>query len=214
MNEPVEHVVIDVDDEHAGTVIDLLGRRSAEMQNMVSSNGNTRLEFVVPSRGLIGFRSQFMTETRGTGMLHQIFHGYQPVKGTMPGRGRGVIVSMETGDSTAYALESTQERGQLFIGAGVPVYSGMIVGENAREDDILANVVKKKHLTNMRASGSEGAVRLETPLQFSLEQFIEYIDSDELLEITPKSIRMRKKILDHTQRQRERKRRLDMEASA
>jgi len=213
-NEPVEHVVIDVDDEHAGTVIDLLGRRSAEMQNMISSNGNTRLEFTVPSRGLIGFRSQFMTETRGTGMLHQIFHGYQPVRGTMPGRGRGVIVSMETGDSTAYALESTQERGQLFIGAGVPVYSGMIVGENAREDDILANVVKKKHLTNMRASGSEGAVRLETPLTFSLEQFIEYIDSDELLEITPKSIRMRKKTLDHTQRQRERKRRLDMEASA
>ncbi len=212
MNEPVEHVVIDVDDEHAGTVIDLLGRRTAEMQNMLSTNGTTRLEFVVPSRGLIGFRSLFMTETRGTGMLHQIFHGYQPVKGSVPGRSRGVIVAMETGEATGYSLESTQERGQLFIGPGVPVYSGMIVGENARDEDILANVCKKKHLTNMRASGSEGALRLETPLDFSLEQFIEYIDSDELLEITPKSIRMRKKTLDHTQRQRERKRREAMEA--
>lgn len=212
MNEPMEHVVIDVDDEHAGTVIDLLGRRTAEMQNMLSANGTTRMEFVVPSRGLIGFRSLFMTETRGTGMLHQIFHGYQPVKGSVPGRSRGVIVAMETGDATGYSLESTQERGQLFIGPGVPVYSGMIVGENARDEDILANVCKKKHLTNMRASGSEGAIRLETPLDFSLEQFIEYIDHDELLEITPKSLRMRKKVLDHTQRQRERKRRLEMES--
>ncbi len=212
-SEPVEHVVIDVDDEHAGTVIDLLGRRSAEMQNMISSSGSTRLEFIVPSRGLIGFRSQFMTETRGTGMLHQLFHGYQPLRGSMPGRSRGVIVSMETGDATAYALESTQERGQMFIGPGVAVYEGMIVGENARDEDIVANVVKKKHLTNMRASGSEGAVRLETPLDFSLEQFIEYIDSDELLEITPKSIRMRKKILDHTMRLRDRKRKMDMEES-
>ncbi|MEP7218989.1 MAG: translational GTPase TypA [Bacteroidota bacterium] len=212
MSEPVEHVVIDVDDEHSGTVIDLLGRRSAEMQNMQSSNGSTRLEFHVASRGLIGFRSQFMTETRGTGMLHQIFHGYQPVKGHMPGRGRGVIVAMETGEATGYSLESTQERGQLFIGPGVSVYSGMIVGENAREDDILANVCKKKHLTNMRASGSDGTLRLDTPLNFSLEQFIEYIESDELLEITPQSIRMRKKVLDHTIRQRDRKRRIDLEA--
>ncbi len=212
MNEPVEQVVIDVDDEYAGTVIELLGRRTAEMQNMISANGTTRMEFVVPSRGLIGFRNTFMTETRGTGMLHQIFHGYQPVKGSVPGRSRGVIVAMETGDATGYSLESTQERGQLFIGPGVSVYSGMIVGENARDEDILANVCKKKHLTNMRASGSEGAVRLETPLDFSLEQFIEYIDSDELLEITPKSIRMRKKTLDHTQRQRERKRRMEMES--
>jgi len=212
LSEPVEHVVIDVDDEHSGTVIDLLGRRSAEMQNMISANGTTRLEFIVPSRGLIGFRSLFMTETRGTGMLHQLFHGYQPLKGSVAGRSRGVIVSMETGEATAYSLESTQERGQLFIGPGIPVYSGMIVGENARDEDILANVCKKKHLTNMRASGSEGAIRLETPLEFSLEQFIEYIDQDELLEITPKSIRMRKKVLDHTQRMRERKRRMEMEA--
>ncbi|MBS1913663.1 MAG: translational GTPase TypA [Bacteroidetes bacterium] len=210
LSEPVEHVVVDVDDEHTGTVIDMLGRRSAEMQNMHSANGSTRLEFLVPSRGLIGFRSMFMTETRGTGMLHQVFHGYQPARGLMPGRARGVIVAMEEGEATAYSLESTQERGQLFIGPGTPVYSGMIVGENARDEDILANVVKKKHLTNMRASGSEGAIRLETPLDFSLEQFIEYIDNDELLEITPKTIRMRKKILDHTMRQRERKRRMDM----
>lgn len=208
--EPVEQVVIDVDDEHAGTVIEMLGRRTAEMTNMQSANGSTRLEFVVPSRGLIGFRSMFLTETRGTGMLHQLFHGYQPVRGTMPGRGRGVIVAMEEGESTAYSLESTQERGQLFIGPGIAVYSGMVVGENAREEDILANVVKKKHLTNMRASGSEGNVRLEPPLEFSLEQFIEYIDNDELLEITPKTIRIRKKILDHSTRQRERKRRMDM----
>ncbi len=208
-HEPVEQVVIDVDDAHAGTVIDMLGRRSAEMTNMHSANGSTRLEFIVPSRGLIGFRSMFLTETRGTGMLHQLFHGYQPARGVMPGRGRGVIVAMEEGEATAYSLESTQERGQLFVGPGTPIYVGMIVGENAREEDIIANVVKKKHLTNMRASGSEGNVRLEPALEFSLEQFIEYIDSDELLEITPKTIRMRKKILDHTTRQRERKRRLD-----
>ena len=211
--EPVEMVVIDVADEHAGTVIDMLGRRGAEMQSMLSSNGITRLEYLAPSRGLIGFRSFFMTETRGTGTLHQIFHGYQPLRGTMPRRARGVIVSMEDGESTGYALESAQERGRLFIGPGVPVYNGMIVGENARDEDIVANVCKKKALTNMRASGSEGAVQLDVPITFSLEQCIEYIEADELLEVTPKSLRLRKKILDHTTRLRERKRQLAMEGA-
>ncbi len=213
MSEPVEHVVVDVADEYAGTVIDQLGRRSGEMRNMTSANGATRMEFVVPSRGLIGFRSQFLTETRGTGMLHQIFHGYQPFKGAMPGRQRGVIVSLESGETTGHALESTQERGRLFLGPGVEVYPGMIVGENAREDDMVANVCKKKHLTNMRASGSEGAVRLETPVDMSLEQYIEYIGEDELLEVTPKSLRLRKKILDHTMRMRDRKRKMDLEGA-
>jgi GTP-binding protein len=214
MSEPVEHVVVDVADEHAGTAIEQLGRRSGEMLTMSSSNGATRMEFMIPSRGLIGFRSQFLTETRGTGMLHQIFHGYQPFKGSMPGRARGVIVAMEGGESTGYSLENTQERGRLFIGPGVAVYEGMIVGENARDEDIVGNVCKKKHLTNMRASGSEGTLRLDTPLDFSLEQFIEFIESDELLEITPKSIRMRKKILDATTRNRERKRRESVEGRA
>jgi len=213
MSEPVEHVVVDVADDYAGTVIDQLGRRSAEMQNMTSANGSTRMEFIVPSRGLIGFRSQFLTETRGTGMLHQIFHGYQPFKGAMPGRSKGVIVSLEMGETTGHALEGTQERGRLFVGPGVEVYPGMIVGENAREDDLVANVCKKKHLTNMRASGSEGAVRLDTPVDMSLEQFIEFIGDDELLEVTPKSLRLRKKLLDHTQRMRDRKRRMDIESA-
>jgi GTP-binding protein len=212
LHEPVESVVIDVDDEYAGTVIDLLGRRSAEMLNMSTANGTTRLEFIVPSRGLIGFRSMFLTETRGSGLLHQLFHGYQPFRGQIPGRSRGVLIALEPGDSTAYAMESTQERGTLFIAPGTPVYAGMIVGENAREDDLVVNVSKKKQLTNMRASGSEGAVRLDTPRDLSLEQYIEYIDRDELIEITPKSIRMRKKILDHNERQRQRKRQLDMAA--
>lgn len=210
LHEPVEHVVVDVDDEYAGTVIDLLGRRSAEMLNMTTANGTTRLEFLVPSRGLIGFRSMFLTETRGSGLLHQIFHGYQPFKGQIPGRTRGVLIALESGDSTGYAMESTQERGTLFISPGTACYAGMIVGENAREDDLVVNVCKRKQLTNMRASGSEGAVRLDTPRDLSLEQFIEYIDRDELIEITPKSIRMRKKILDHNERQRQRKRQLDM----
>ncbi len=210
IHEPVEHVVVDVDDEYAGTVIDLLGRRSAEMLNMSTANGTTRLEFLVPSRGLIGFRSQFLTETRGSGLLHQVFHGYQTFKGQIPGRSRGVLISLEAGDTTAYAMEGIQERGTLFIPPGTPVYPGMIVGENSREDDLVVNVSKKKQLTNMRASGSEGAVRLDTPRSLSLEQFIEYIDRDELIEITPKSIRMRKKILDHNDRQRQRKRGLDL----
>jgi GTP-binding protein len=208
--EPVEAVVVDVDDEYAGTVIDLLGRRSAEMTNMSTGNGSTRLEFLVPSRGLIGFRSQFLSETRGAGLLHSLFHGYQPFKGQMPGRGRGTLVVMETGDTTGYALESTQERGQLFVGPGLPVYAGMIIGENAREDDLVVNVCKKKQLTNMRASGSDGVVRLDTPRDFSLERYLEYIESDELLEVTPKSLRMRKKVLDHNTRQREKRKQVEL----
>jgi GTP-binding protein len=213
MSEPVEHVIVDVDDQYAGTVIDLLGRRSAEMLNMVSANGSTRLEFLVASRGLIGFRSQFLTETRGSGLLNSIFHGYQPIKGEMPSRTRGVLVSLEAGETTGYALESTQERGVLFVAPGVPVYAGMIVGENAREDDLVVNVCKKKQLTNMRASGSDGTLRLDTPREFSLERYLEYIESDELLEITPKSLRMRKKILDHNIRIRDRKKKSDMVAA-
>ncbi len=183
------------------------------MLNMVSANGSTRLEFLVPSRGLIGFRNQFLTETRGSGLLNSIFHGYQPLRGEMPSRARGVLVSLETGETTGYALENTQERGQLFLAPGVPVYAGMIVGENAREDDLVVNVCKKKQLTNMRASGSDGTLRLDTPRDFSLERYLEYIEADELLEITPKSLRMRKKILDHNVRIRDRKKKSDLVAS-
>jgi GTP-binding protein len=208
--EPYEDVVIDVADEHAGTVIEMLGRRSAEMTNMMSAMGDSRLEFVVPSRGLIGFRNGFLSETRGTGQLHSIFHGYLPMKGEMPSRGRGVLIALETGETTGYSLESIQERGQLFVGPGIPVYAGMVVGENARDEDLVVNVVKKKQLTNMRASGTEGLIKLDTPRDLSLEGFLEYIDRDELLEITPQSIRIRKKVLDHNMRQRERKKMLDM----
>ncbi len=201
--EPFELALVDVADAYVGVVIEKLGVRKGEMVNMIQgSDGYTRLEFRVPSRGLIGFRNEFMTETRGTGILYHSFHGYGEYRGDIPGRNRGVLVAFEGGVSVSYALDNIQERGMLFIGPGVPVYEGMIVGENCREDDLVVNVCKEKKLTNMRASGSEEAIRLITPKAFSLEQALEYIEGDELLEVTPQSVRMRKKILDRHERKK------------
>ncbi len=204
--EPVELALIDVADEYTGVVIELMGKRKGEMVNMAQgSDGYTRLEFKVPSRGLIGFRNEFLTETRGTGVLNHSFYEYEYYKGDIPGRTRGVLVQMEQGTSAAYSLDNLQERGRLFIGPAVEVYEGMIVGENSRENDLIVNVCKGKKLSNVRASGSDDAVKLTPPVDFSLEQALEYIEDDELLEITPVSIRMRKKILNEIERKRSRK---------
>jgi GTP-binding protein len=200
--EPTEHVVIDVPDEFAGTVIQNLGSRKGAMKNMIQSQGNTRLEFIVPARGLLGFRSEFMTETKGTGILHHNFHGYEPFRGELSTRHKGAVVQLEDGSSTGYAMFKLQERIKFFIEPGVRVYRGMIVGENAREEDIIVNVCKAKQLTNMRASGADEAIRLEPPLLHTLEQAIEWISDDEYIEITPKSLRLRKKYLDHNERLR------------
>ncbi len=201
-SEPMEHVIIDVPDEFVGVVIENLGRRRGTMKNMISSSGNTRLEFLVPSRGLIGFRGEFMTQTKGTGILHHNFHGYEPFKGEMAHRTKGALVAMEDGESVAYGMWKLQDRSLFFIVPGTRVYAGMIVGENAREHDMNVNVCKTKQLTNMRASGSDEAVRLEPPRILTLEQAIEWIGDDELVEVTPQNIRLRKKYLDSNERYR------------
>ena len=202
-HEPTELAMIDVADEFSGVVIEKLGKRKGELVNMVQgTDGYTRLEFKIPSRGLLGFRGEFLTDTRGTGILNHIFNGYEPFKGSFGGRSRGVLVAMEGGNSVGFALNNLQERGTLFIGPSIPVYEGMIVGEHSRENDLPVNPCKQKNLTNMRASGSEEAIRLVTPRLFSLEQAIEYIEDDELLEVTPQSIRMRKKHLSGLDRKR------------
>lgn len=205
MMEPIEYVLVDVPDAHVGTVIENMGRRKGEMISMISNNGNTRCEFYVPSRGLIGFRGEFLTQTRGEGIMNQNFHEYQPFRGSIEGRANGALIALEMGTATAYALEGVQERGTLFIDPGVQVYAGMVVGENSRDNDLTVNATRTKHLTNMRASGSDGIVKLAPPRQMSLEQFIEWIDDDELLEVTPQTLRIRKKILDHSERQRVKK---------
>ncbi len=205
--EPIEIAVIDVADEFVGVVIEKMGVRKGEMTNMKQGDdGYTRVEFKVPSRGLIGFRGQFLTDTRGTGILNQTFSEYDFYKGPIPGRGKGVLLAMEPGQSVPFALDNLQDRGELFIPAGVSVYEGMIVGENSREGDMVVNVCKKKALTNMRASGSDDAVRLIPHREFSLEQALEYIADDEYLEITPVSVRMRKKLLKELDRKRTSKR--------
>lgn len=199
--EPMEELVIDVPDEFTGNVIEKLGRRKAEMINMiVGDQGYTRLEFKIPSRGLIGYRNEFMTDTKGNGIMNHVFDGYEPYKGEISARTKGSLIAFETGKSVTYGLFNAQERGTLFIGPGVDVYQGMIVGENPRPEDMEVNVCKEKHLTNTRASGSDDALRLVPPRVFSLEQAIEYIGEDELVEVTPKNIRLRKKILDPTAR--------------
>jgi GTP-binding protein len=205
--EPIELAVVDVADEFVGVVIEKMGVRKGEMTNMKQGDdGYTRIEFKVPSRGLIGFRGQFLTDTRGTGVLNQSFFEYDTFKGPIPGRGKGVLLAMEPGISVPFALDNLQDRGELFIPSGVSVYEGMIVGENSREGDMIVNVCKKKALTNMRASGSDDAVRLIPHREFSLEQALEYIADDELLEITPVSVRMRKKLLKELDRKRTNKR--------
>jgi len=205
LSEPMEHVIIDVPDEFVGTVIENLGSRRGIMKNMLQSLGNTRLEFVVPARGLLGFRSEFMTETKGTGILHHNFHGYEPYKGEVATRHKGAIVQLEDGNSTAYAMWKLQERISFFIEPGIRVYRGMIVGESARDEDVIVNVCKTKQLSNMRASGADEAIRLEPPRLHTLEQAIEWITNDEYLEVTPKSLRLRKKYLDHNERLRKSK---------
>lgn len=201
--EPVELVTIDVGDAYVGVVIERLGIRKGEMINMrQGGDGYTRLEFKVPARGLIGFRGEFLTETRGTGILNHSFYEYEYYKGPIPSRGKGVLLAMEKGVSIAYALDNLQERGELFISPGVDLYEGMIIGENNREGDLVVNPCKTKKLTNMRASGSDDAVKLSPPREFSLEQALEYIADDELLEITPVTIRMRKKMLKELDRKR------------
>ena len=199
--EPMELLIIDVPEEYVGTVIQTLAERKAQMLNMNnSSSGFTRIEFNIPSRSLIGYRSQLMTDTRGNGVMNHILNGYEEYKGDIPMRQRGSLGAFEDGESITYGLYNAQERGTLFIGAGVEVYQGMIVGENLRLGDIDVNVCKKKHITNTRASGSDDALRLVPPVVMSLENCIEFLADDELLEVTPKSLRMRKKILDKTQR--------------
>ena len=199
--EPIEDLVVDVPDEFTGAVIEKLGIRKAEMTNMiVGDQGFTRIEFKIPARGLIGYRSEFMTDTKGNGMMNHVFSGYEPFKGEISPRQKGVLIAFETGKSVTYGLFNAQERGTLFIGAGVEVYQGMIIGENPRSEDMEVNVCKEKHLTNTRASGSDDALRLVPPRVLSLEQAIEYIAEDELVEITPTNIRLRKKILDKTER--------------
>jgi GTP-binding protein len=201
--EPMEIAVIDVPEEFSGTVIEKLSNRKGELQNMsMSGTGYTRLEFSIPSRGLIGYRGEFMTDTRGNGILNTLYDGYGPYKGDIQYRKQGSLIAYESGITITYGLFNAQERGILFVGPGEKVYSGMIVGQNAKTDDIEVNVCKTKKLTNTRASGSDEALKLTPPKILSLEQALEFIDTDELVEITPKTIRLRKKILDPTARYR------------
>ncbi|OGU29274.1 MAG: GTP-binding protein TypA, partial [Ignavibacteria bacterium GWA2_55_11] len=200
--EPIEHVIVDVPEEHTGTVIENLGKRKGEMKNMIQSQGNTRLEFLVPARGLIGFRGEFLTQTKGTGILHHNFHGYEPYKGDLTQRTKGAIIALENGVAVAYAMGKLQERSVFFVDPGTAVYAGMVVGENSREQDMVVNICKTKHLTNMRASGSDEATRLEPPHIMTLEQAIEWIADDEYVEVTPKNIRLRKRYLEHNERNR------------
>lgn len=199
--EPMELLIVEVPEQYVGAVIEKLGSRKAELENMgARDGGSTHLEFRIPSRGLIGYRSEFMTDTNGNGIMNQLFAGYEPYKGDIQTRERGSIVVHETGESTGYGLFNTQDRGRLFIGPGVPVYEGMIVGECAKNEDVVCNVCKKKQLTNTRASGSDDALRLVPPTTLSLEQCMEFIKDDELLEVTPTSLRLRKTILSKEQR--------------
>ncbi|MDD5793225.1 translational GTPase TypA [Clostridium sp. HCP1S3_B4] len=201
--EPYEYLTIDVPEEFMGPVMEKLGPRKGEMVNMTSAvNGYSRLEFKIPARGLIGFRNEFMTDTKGNGIMNHVFDSYGPYKGDIPTRTRGSIVSFETGDSIAYGLFNAQDKGSLFIGPGVPVYQGMIVGVCGRAEDIDINVCKGKKLTNTRASGSDDAVKLVPPIQMSLEASLEFINNDELVEVTPQNIRMRKIILDTNERKK------------
>ena len=191
-------------DDFSGTVINMLSIRKGELSGMAPSNGGmTRLEFRIPSRGLIGFRGDFLTATKGNGIINTVFDGYDSYKGDMSYRQNGSLIAFEAGTSITYGLFNAQERGTLFIGAGVEVYAGMVVGETGRAEDIEVNVCKTKHLSNTRSSGADEALKLVPPKQLSLEQSLDFLDTDELLEITPKSLRIRKKILDSRLRKRE-----------
>ena len=201
--EPIERLVVNVPNDCVGNVIEKLGRRKAEMINMEpAEEGHTKIEFKIPARGIIGYRTEFLTDTKGEGTMNHIFDSYEPYKGDIQARTRGTIVAFEAGKSITYGLYNAQDKGDLFIGPGVEVYEGMIVGLNSRGEDLAINVCKEKHLTNTRASGSDEALRLVPPIQMSLEKAIEFIQDDELVEVTPKSIRLRKKILNNKDRER------------
>ena len=199
--EPIELLTVDVPDEFTGSVIEKLGNRKAEMTNMHPLEGSyTRIEFKIPSRGLIGYRNEFLTDTKGNGVMNTLLSGFEEYRGDIPSRSRGSMIAWENGESITYGLYNAQTRGRLFIGPNVPVYEGMIVGENAKAEDLVVNVCKKKHITNTRASGSDDALRLTPPVDMSLEQCLEFISDDELVEVTPTSIRLRKKILSRSDR--------------
>ncbi len=201
--EPYEHVTIDVEEEYQGTVIEKMGKRGAEMTHMeTADDGMTRIEFLCPTRGLIGYTSEFLTDTRGTGTMNHVFHAYGDFVGTLPGRSNGVLISMTDGETVPFALWKIQERGKLFVGGGVKVYEGMILGIHSRDSDLVVNPTKEKKLTNVRASGTDEKVDLVPPLDLSLERAIEFIADDELVEITPKNIRLRKRLLKENERKR------------
>ena len=198
LSEPVEELVIDVPEDFVGPVMEKIGKRKGELLNMLPpTKGYTRLEFKIPSRGLLGYRTEFLTDTKGNGIMNSVISGFEPFAGEIETRGQGVLVAFETGTAVTYGLYNAQDRGALFIGAGTPVYEGMIVGVNPKPDDITVNVCKKKHVTNMRSAGADDAMRLTPPLSFSLEQCLEFVEDDELCEVTPQSIRLRKKILNN-----------------
>ena len=198
--EPMERLVIDVPEDCTGPVMEKMGTRKGELQSMHPQGSRMRLEFIIPARGLFGYKSEFLTDTKGEGVMSSIFDSYQPYKGDIPRRNTGSLISFETGEAVTYGLFNAQERGSLFIGAGTPVYEGMVVGASPKVEDLVVNVCKKKHLTNTRASGSDDALRLVPPRKLSLEDSLEFIADDELLEVTPKSIRIRKRILDNALR--------------
>ena len=199
----MEIAIVDVPDEFSGTVIEKLSQRKGELQNMsMSGSGSTRLEFSIPSRGLIGYRGDFMTDTKGNGIMNTQFEGYGPYKGDIQYRKQGSLIAFEAGEAITYGLYNAQERGTLFIGPGEKVYAGMVVGQTGKAEDIEINVCKTKHLTNTRSSSADEALRLTPKKVMSLEQALDFIDTDELLEVTPKNLRIRKKILDPTLRKR------------
>ena len=202
--EPIERLVIDVPEDCVGSVMEKIGARKGDMVDMHPQGSRMRIEFLIPARGLFGYKSEFLTDTKGEGIMSHVFDGYQPYKGDIERRNTGSLVSFETGEAVTYGLYNAQERGQLFITAGTPVYEGMIVGASPKTEDLVVNVCKKKHLTNTRASGSDDALRLVPPRVLSLEDCLEFLADDELLEVTPESLRIRKRVLSNTQRAKER----------
>jgi GTP-binding protein len=200
--EPMEYLVVDVPAEYQGVIIEKMGPRKGEMTSMQPMGETIRLEFIIPARGLIGLRNEVLTDTRGTAVMTHTFHEYAPYRGDIPGRKNGVLIAMEHGETTGYALDALQPRGILFLPPGVEVYGGMIIGQHAKDNDLDVNPCKGKKLTNVRASGTDDAVKLAPPRILTLEQALEFIDDDELVEVTPKSIRLRKKELDPNRRKR------------
>lgn len=208
LSEPMEQIVIDVPEQYMGSVMEKMGQRKGELTHMAPQGSRMRLEFLIPARGLFGYRNEFLTDTHGEGVLNTLFAGYQPYKGDIPTRLTGSLIAFESGESVTYGLYNAQERGALFIGPGVPVYEGMVVGQSPKAEDMVVNVCKKKHVTNMRASGSDDALRLTPCRVMSLEECIEFIADDELIEVTPENLRIRKRILTHEQRMKSRNKKM------